>query len=63
MRIENVFPPDKRRIVPVRLADVPVRRRRAAALRAAKHETDPFEVLEMRIIAEEPGDRIAWIAP
>lgn len=56
-------PPDSRRIIPVRVADVPLEERRKAAGVAARHEVDPYEAVRIRMVAEEPGDLIAWVAP
>ena len=55
--------PSPRRIIPVRVADVPITKRRYAAQSAIKHEHDEYERLRIRLLAEHPGDLVAWIAP
>lgn len=55
--------PSPRRIIPVRVADVPLPKRRHAASVAIKHEDDEIERLRIRLLAENPGNLIAWIAP
>lgn len=55
-------PPDSRRIKPVKLADVPKPDRMRAARKACRYEEDPWERLRILMLAEEPGDLVAWIA-
>jgi hypothetical protein len=60
--VDRYLPPDTRRIKPVRVADVPVSVRRRAASTAAKQEHSAQERLRLRMLAEDPGELIAWIA-
>jgi len=46
---------------PVRVADVPLHVRRRAAAEAIRHERDLVEALKIRMLAEHPGDLIAWV--
>jgi len=61
--LERYLPPDRRRIVPIRVADVPLAVRRKAATAAARGALNIEEAVEIRMLAEEPGDLIAWVAP
>lgn len=61
--MSSCLQPYRRRIVPVRVADVPIAKRRQAARVAIRHEHDEYERLRIRLLAEHPGDLIAWVAP
>lgn len=61
--MSSCLQPSPRRIIPVRVADVPIDLRRHAANVAIKREQDEYERLRIRLIAENPGDLVAWIAP
>lgn len=61
--MSSCLQPSPRRIIPVRVADVPIDKRRQAAHVAIKHEDDEYERLRIRLLAEHPGDLVAWIAP
>ena len=54
--------PSSRRCIPVRVADVPLEERRHAARVALKREPDPLERWKIIMLAEEPGELVAWIA-
>ena len=54
--------PSVRRCIPVRVADVPLEKRRAAARVATRMEADPMERRRILMLAEQPGNLIAWIA-
>lgn len=54
--------PSPRRCVPVKVADVPLEKRRHAARQAIKREPDPSERLRIIMLAEYPGELVAWIA-
>ena len=45
------------------VADVPLAKRRHAARQAIKAEHDPMERLRILMLAEAPGDLVAWVAP
>lgn len=56
--------PSQQRTIPVRLADVPLAKRRWAASLAIKAEEDPYKRLRIKILAEyPPPDLTAWIRP
>lgn len=61
--MSSCLQPSPRRIITVRVADVPIDLRRHAANVAIKREQDEYERLRIRLIAENPGDLVAWIAP
>lgn len=56
------YPPDTRRLKRVKIADVPIDIRRHAAQRVCKEEHDAYQRLKVRMLAEDPGDLVAWIA-
>ena len=55
--------PSRRRYIPVRVADVPLPTRRKAARTAVKWEDDMMERWRIIMLAENPGELVAWIAP
>ncbi len=59
----SALAPSRRRCVPVRVADVPLERRRYAARLAIKREDDPLERWRIVMLAEDPGELVAWVAP
>lgn len=61
--MSTALEPSKRRHQPVRVADVPVEKRRRAAREVIRREDDPLEQLRILVLAENPGNLIAWIAP
>lgn len=56
------YPPDSRRLKRVKLADVPRDVRVRAASEVCKQEHNAFERLKVRMLAEDPGETVAWIA-
>ena len=58
----SALAPSRRRYVPVRVADVPLEKRRSAARVAIRQEPDPLERWKIIMLAEEPGELVAWIA-
>ena len=42
---------------------MPLEERRQAAHVAMRAETDPWERFRIRLLAEDPGELIAWVAP
>lgn len=56
------YPPDTRRIKRVRVADVPHEVRIRAASEVCKQEHDVWVRLQVRMLAEDPGDLCAWVA-
>ena len=62
MRADQERPPDRRRTIPVRVADIPQPVRVKAARQAVKDEHDPDEALRIMLLAHDPGDLVAWIA-
>ena len=61
--MSSALAPSRRRYIPVRVADVPLEKRRQAARLAVKREDDMLERWRIFLIAEDPGELIAWIAP
>jgi hypothetical protein len=61
--MSSALAPSRRRCVPVRLADVPLEKRRHAARVAIKWEDDPLERWRIIMLAEQPGELVAWVAP
>lgn len=59
----SVLAPSRRRHVPVRIADVPLEKRRYAARLAIRWEDDPLERWRIIMLAEQPGNLVAWVAP
>lgn len=55
--------PSRRRNKPVRLKDVPLPVRRRAARAAVRYEDDLLEKWRIIMLAEDPGDLVAWVAP
>lgn len=54
--------PDRRRIVPVRLTEIPLDRRLRAAHEAIKTAADARERAEILLAAAHPSDRVYWVA-
>ncbi|MCR4339217.1 MAG: hypothetical protein NUW01_04935 [Gemmatimonadaceae bacterium] len=61
--MSSAIAPSKRRHLPVRVADVPLEKRRHAARQAVKREPDPLERWAIFMLAEDPGELVAWVAP
>lgn len=58
------LPPDARRTVCVRVADVPLEQRVSRARSwLERFEEDPLERVRVMALAHDPGDLVAWIAP
>lgn len=55
-------PPDRRRIIPVRLPEIPLERRLKAAEQCCRVETDPLERIAVMTCAHHPSDRTYYIA-
>lgn len=56
--------PSAQRTIAVRLADVPIEKRRFAASLAIRDEHDPMERLRIKLLAEfPPKTLVAWIRP
>jgi hypothetical protein len=51
----------RRKLTPVRLTEVPLKQRRAAARHLCQLEIDPLERLELMYAAERPSNRAYWI--
>ena len=55
-------PPDNRRRVPVRLPEIPLERRLAAAEQACRIEKGDFERQEILFAAISPSNTVYWVA-
>ena len=61
--MRQASPPDRRRIIPVRLVDVPLEVRLKGARVAKRAEVDPFERLRIDLAAHSPDPEfVGWIA-
>lgn len=58
----SLVPPDRRRVVPVRLTEIPLERRLRAAERCLKDEHDPIGRIEIMTCAWHPSSTVHWIA-
>lgn len=57
-----MFPPDRRRIRPVRLTEVPLERRLLAADVCARDEAEAFARIELALAARYPSSTVYWVS-